>query len=1511
MKATFVYRFRSERDGALNGGALVCAAVALLGLLVILSLKSARLASPVGLARDRSARVSFSAPTRKSAGNLGALAWRFEPNVGQSDPRVKFLARASNASIFFTKKSIYFSWDSSQRPHGRRSTEHQDSLNMEFAGSDSLAQPIGKRELFEKTNYFIGRNAAGWHTNIPNYAEILYPALYTRVSARIYGGSQGLEYDLAAENGGAVRKISLRISGAHVRLDHHGNLRMSTAAHSVIMRRPVVYQIADGKSSRISGAYKITGRDKVAFVIGKHQKGARILIDPLISVAYTTFLGGGGAEKGNSVAVDSTGAVYVGGTTTLPSFPGDTTTLTDGPATGNPVLFAAKIDTTQTGAASLVYLDFIGGSGTEQGGMVALDNSVAPPNLAIAGWTTSSDFPQTDGSSLNGPSDLTITELNGGGTSVVYSKYFGGSGAEATQGFAGIATDSTGDVFVTSDTNSTDLPIANLAAALNAAYGGGASDGFIAEFAPGSSSTPGLLLYSTYLGINAQVGSTSIAVDTSGHIYVAGFTSVPLVFPFTNAFQGSYGGGAFDGFVMEINPAGGGPASLVYASLLGGSGSDQIFGIALDNSTPPDAYLAGATQSPDLIPSSGVTNAPFQSALAGTTNGFFAVVSQSTGSPVLQYLTYLGGSSSDSAQSAAVVSPTQVYVAGTATSANFPVMCSLQGFSGTQDAFVSEFNPTVGGSSSLTATTLLGGTVTTEANSVTADSAGDAIVFGDTLSPDYPLAGNPNTGFQPTCASCGATSALSDAFLTKVSANANLSGCVAFNPSPANIGTFADGTTSPPLSILLTNVGNANLNITGVTVTGANSTDFSQTNTCLTNSPIAPNGTCDFSVTFSPTIIGPETATLQVTDDGVGSPQTLALNGTGTGVGVTLAPTSLSFPNTAQGQTSTLTTTLTNTGNDALTITGQQQQIQGTNAQDFAFLSSSTCTPAATPTLPPGGSCTIDVQFAPIEPNPPQQLSAQAVVSLTDSINNATQTISVPLSGTEVAATPGILFAPASLSFSSQNVGTATAAQTITVTNNGSAVLAISSIGIAGANPSDFSQTNTCPIAPSTLAINATCSISVVFQPTAAGPRSAAVSVADNASGSPQTVALTGTGTAAGVSLTPSSLTFAGLNPGSGPSAPQTVTLQNTGTGPLTISSVAITGANPSDFAISGNNCPVGPAATLNPGNSCLINVTFNPTATGSRSASLSVSDDATPSPQIVALSGTGTSPAIAFSTGTLQFPSTLLSAQSGSQAVQVKNSGNGPLVITSVTTAGINSGDFQVSGSCVGASGASVTVSPGSTCDIDVNFVPTALGSRNAALSVADNAPASPQQAALMSGTGVDFQLAPIQGGSTSVSISAGETATFSMQANSQGFSGTAQLSCGSSIPAATCAVTPAQINISTSQSAAFSVNIITTARSAIPPWRPFARHDTPAPLPLFSFLVVFFLLIALARLRNRRPKLMPLLLLFGGFLLASCGGGSGNSSPNGTPAGNYTVTITASVSGASRSVNLSVTVQ
>ncbi|HEX4965760.1 MAG TPA: choice-of-anchor D domain-containing protein [Thermoanaerobaculia bacterium] len=205
---------------------------------------------------------------------------------------------------------------------------------------------------------------------------------------------------------------------------------------------------------------------------------------------------------------------------------------------------------------------------------------------------------------------------------------------------------------------------------------------------------------------------------------------------------------------------------------------------------------------------------------------------------------------------------------------------------------------------------------------------------------------------------------------------------------------------------------------------------------------------------------------------------------------------------------------------------------------------------------------------------------------------------------------PAVCFSPSSLTFGSFNVGTSSTAQAITLTNCGTASLSITSIAASG----DFTQTNNCG---STLGAGTNCSVQVTFRPTATGTRTGTISLTDNAANSPQTAGLTGTGTAPAASLSPTSLTFAGQNVGS-TSAAQTVTLTNGGTGLLAITGIAASG----DFAQT-NNCGSALAAGAN----CAIQVTFKPTATGSRTGTLNVTDNAAGSPQTAALSGSGVAP--------------------------------------------------------------------------------------------------------------------------------------------------------------------------------------------------------------------------------------------------------------------------------------------
>jgi hypothetical protein len=325
---------------------------------------------------------------------------------------------------------------------------------------------------------------------------------------------------------------------------------------------------------------------------------------------------------------------------------------------------------------------------------------------------------------------------------------------------------------------------------------------------------------------------------------------------------------------------------------------------------------------------------------------------------------------------------------------------------------------------------------------------------------------------------------------------------------------------------------------------------------------------------------------------------------------------------------------------------------------------------------------------------------------------------------------PAVSLNPTSLTFAGQTVNTTSAAQTVTLTNSGNAPLAISSISLTGTNSADYAQTNTCPLSPSTLAAGANCTISVTFTPTATGSRSASLSIADNATGSPHAATLSGTGIAPGVSLIPTSLTFTNQAAGT-TSAAQSVTLTNNGTAALTISSIGVTGTNSSDFAQT-NTCPLSPS-TLAVNGTCTINVTFTPTATGSRSASVSIADNAGGSPQSIALSGTGTSPAVTPSPTSLTYAGQTVNTTSAAQTVTLTNSGTAPLTISSIGVTGTNAGDFAQTNTCPLSPS---TLAAGANCSITVTFTPTATGSRSANLAVNDNIPGSPQTVSL-SGTG------------------------------------------------------------------------------------------------------------------------------------------------------------------------------
>jgi len=326
---------------------------------------------------------------------------------------------------------------------------------------------------------------------------------------------------------------------------------------------------------------------------------------------------------------------------------------------------------------------------------------------------------------------------------------------------------------------------------------------------------------------------------------------------------------------------------------------------------------------------------------------------------------------------------------------------------------------------------------------------------------------------------------------------------------------------------------------------------------------------------------------------------------------VSLSSTSLSFGNQATGTTSSAqSVSLENTGSAALSITA----IQLTGNYPNQYIQTNNCGTS----LAQAASCTITVRFAPINLG-----SITAAVSLIDNASNSPQTVS--LSGTGVSS-PSLSLSPTSLAFGNQASGTTSSTQGIALRNTGNGALSITSIGLTGAYPNQYIETNNCG---SSLAAGGECMVTVQFSPINIGSITAVVTLIDNASNSPQSVPLSGTGTnandnagpneGAGISLSPGSLSF-GNQPVDVPSSPETITLSNISGALLSLSALTFTGANSGDFS-ENNTCGVSLAV----GGSCNVVILFTPSASGSRSASLSVTNTLTGNLLTASLTGTGT----------------------------------------------------------------------------------------------------------------------------------------------------------------------------------------------------------------------------------------------------------------------------------------------
>jgi uncharacterized protein (TIGR03437 family) len=472
------------------------------------------------------------------------------------------------------------------------------------------------------------------------------------------------------------------------------------------------------------------------------------------ALAYSTYLGGDGADIIHAMAIDASNNIYLTGETLSSNFPvtagafqkkhaGQPGTIT-GILAGTPVApdaFVVKLSP----SGQIVYSTYLGGAGADAGLGIAVDSA---GSAYVVGSTSSQNFPVTAGTvqtRLGGNSDVFVAKLSPDGSALVYATYLGGSGFDTA---AAIAVDSSNNAYL-GGLASADFPTTPGAYRVQ---GGGA---FSAKLNP----TGAVLVYSTFLGDNGGITS-GLAIDSAGNAYAAGSTSSPN-FPTTpGAIHSAIGARNSAAFLVKLNPTG---AAAVYSSIFGGSGDTFGGSVAVDSQG--NAYLAGSTDAADFP----VTSGAFQKSVAGNANAF--VVKVNGAGSDLVYGTLLGGSATDRASGLAIDAAGNAFVSGSTFSTDFPVTpdalpkrfagspCLLTGGSPfgnpplvapCGDAFAAKLDAR---GSTLAYSTYLSGSDVDAATAVAVGSSGAMYVAGSTRSNDFPVAGTPiaDTRYPATC----------------------------------------------------------------------------------------------------------------------------------------------------------------------------------------------------------------------------------------------------------------------------------------------------------------------------------------------------------------------------------------------------------------------------------------------------------------------------------------------------------------------------------------------------------------------------------------------------------------------------------------------------------------------------------------------------------------------------------------------------------------------------------------
>lgn len=626
--------------------------------------------------------------------SLSTLPAVFEPNRGQVDSAVRFLARSSGYTLFLTDREAVFA-----PPEGT-------PVRMRLSGARPPKSAEGLEPTGGVSNYFLGNDPAKWRSNIPHYRKVRYRGVTAGVDQVFYVDRGGIEYDLVVAPGTDASQITMEYEGARsLDVDALGDLVLATDTGAVRLRRPTVYQTdRAGNRVPVEASFRLKDAKHASFLISRYDPHRELVIDPVVT--YATYLGGSSADTIVGMALDSSGNTYLTGATSSADFPTVNPFQSTIPNNSAAHVFVTKLNPTGT---ALAYSTFIGGSSGEAGYAIAID---PPGNAYITGITSSSNFPIQNAlqPAFQGQgAPVFATKLDPTGSRLVYSTFLGNSGTAS-----GIAADPSGNAYVVGATLASGFPTKS--PLQSAPAGANVSAPFISKISPDGSA----FIYSTFLSANPDT-IAGVAADVAGNAYLAGVTFIYNKWPLQAPLQPTIKGYS-NAFVSKINPTG---SALVYSTYLGGTGSDTGMAIAIDASG--NAYVAGTAQSRDFPTKNALYPSPF-----GGGSGFLSEINPS--GSALVFSTYAGAP----VNAVAVDPSNNVYIAGSTALPTYPIQNAIQATPAGTSAFVTAFAP---GGNSLLYSTFIGGN--NRGFAIAADASGNAYLAGTAYSASLPAGSTP------------------------------------------------------------------------------------------------------------------------------------------------------------------------------------------------------------------------------------------------------------------------------------------------------------------------------------------------------------------------------------------------------------------------------------------------------------------------------------------------------------------------------------------------------------------------------------------------------------------------------------------------------------------------------------------------------------------------------------------------------------------------------------------------